>query len=62
MSSDAGRQKILDYLEANNIKLASLAVKYGMSRNEVSNIMHGQKLEPKGHEFIVRVIDDFKIR
>lgn len=61
-NTDAGRNKILTYLEENQIQMTSLAVKYDMNRTDVSNILHGKKTDPQAHRFIVRVIDDFKIR
>lgn len=61
-NTDAGRNKILTYLEENQIQMTSLAVKYDMQRTDVSNILHGKKNDPQAHRFIVRVIDDFKIR
>lgn len=60
--SDGGRQKILDYLEANNLTMTTLAVQYGMVRQDVTNILNGKLKNPQAHRFIARVIEDFKIR
>ncbi|MFU2203627.1 hypothetical protein ACM0QA_02465 [Streptococcus pluranimalium] len=60
--TNGGRQKILDYLDANNITMTTLAVQYGMVRQDVTNILNGKLKNPRANRFIARVIEDFKIR
>lgn len=59
---DKGRQMILEYLKTNNITIATLAVQYGMVRQDVTNILNGKLKSPQANRFIARVIEDFKIR
>lgn len=59
---DNGRQKILDYLKENNLTMATLAVQYSMTRQDVTNILNGKLKNPQAHRFVARVIEDFKIR
>ena len=61
-NTDDGRQKILDYLKENNLSMTTLAVQYGMVRQDVTNILNGKLRNPQAHRFIARVIEDFKIR
>lgn len=60
--AENGRQKILDYLKANNLSLTTLSVQYGMVRQDVTNILNGKLKNPQANRFIARVIEDFKIR
>ena len=59
---DNGRQKILDYLKENDLTMATLAVQYSMTRQDVTNILNGKLKNPQAHRFVARVIEDFKIR
>lgn len=59
---DNGRQKILDFLKENNLTMATLAVQYSMTRQDVTNILNGKLKNPQAHRFVARVIEDFKIR
>lgn len=61
-NTDDGRQKILDYLKENSLSMTTLAVQYGMVRQDVTNILNGKLRNPQAHRFIARVIEDFKIR
>lgn len=61
-NADNGRQKILDYLKANNLTRTTLAVQYGMVRQDVTNILNGKIKNQQANQFIARVIEDFKIR
>lgn len=61
-NTNSGRQKILDYLDKNNITMTTLAVQYGMVRQDVTNILNGKLTNPQANRFIARVIEDFKIR
>lgn len=36
---DGGRQKIRDYLKEHNLTMATLAVQYSMTRQDVTNIL-----------------------
>ena len=42
--------------------MTTLAVQYGMVRQDVTNILNGKLRNPQAHRFIARVIEDFKIR
>lgn len=46
---DNGRQKILDYLKENNLTMATLAVQYSMTRQDVTNILNGKLKNPQAH-------------
>lgn len=59
---DNGRQKILDYLKENDLTMATLAVQYSMTRQDVTNILNGKLKNPQAYRFVARVIEDFKIR
>lgn len=62
-NTNSGRQKILDYLDENNITYDNtFAVQYGMVRQDVTNILNGKLKNPQANRFIARVIEDFKIR
>lgn len=61
-NTDGGRQKILTYLEENDLTMTTLAVQYSMPRQDVSNILNGKLKNPQANKFIARVIEDFKIR
>lgn len=61
-NTNDGRQKILDYLKENNLSMTTLAVQYGMFRQDVTNILNGKLRNPQANRFIARVIEDFKIR
>lgn len=56
-----GRKKICDFLKENNTKKSALAAAYGMSRQEVTNILSGSTRGLKANQFILRVIEDYKI-
>ena len=58
---DGGRQKIRDYLKEHNLTMATLAVQYSMTRQDVTNILNGKLKNPQANQFIARVIEDFKI-
>ena len=59
---DGGRQKIRDYLKEHNLTMATLAVQYSMTRQDVTNILNGKLKNPQANQLIARVIEDFKIR
>lgn len=42
--------------------MTTLAVQYGMVRQDVTNILNGKLKNPQANRFIARVIEDFKIR
>ena len=39
---DGGRQKVRDYLKEHNLTMATLAVQYSMTRQDVTNILNGK--------------------
>ena len=51
-----------DYLKEHNLTMATLAVQYSMTRQDVTNILNGKLKNPQANQFIARVIEDFKIR
>ena len=55
-------KKIRDYLKEHNLTMATLAVQYSMTRQDVTNILNGKLKNPQANQFIARVIEDFKIR
>lgn len=59
---DGGRQKVRDYLKEHGLSMATLAVQYSMTRQDVTNILNGKLKNPQANQFIARVIEDFKIR
>lgn len=56
-----GRNKVVAFLKENNLKKSDLAVAYGCSRQEVTNILSGSTKGPKANQFILRVIADYNI-
>lgn len=60
--SNAGREKVLKFIKENNISVASLAAKYDVPRQDLSNYLNGRVVHPKGHNLILRIIEDHKIR
>jgi transcriptional regulator with XRE-family HTH domain len=60
-STLSGRQLIKDYLKKNDIKVSDLAKMYGMTKQEVSNYLNGQKKTPASNQFVLKVIHDLRI-
>ncbi|OTN86587.1 hypothetical protein A5819_003437 [Enterococcus sp. 7E2_DIV0204] len=59
---DAGRQKVLDYMEENNISITDLSVVYGMKKQDLANYLNGKLDTVKGNQVILRIIADYRIR
>ena len=49
---DGGRQKIRDYLKEHNLTMATLAVQYSMTRQDVTNILNGKLKNPQANQRI----------
>ncbi|WP_227644893.1 hypothetical protein [Enterococcus faecium] len=61
--ANVGREKVLQYLEENNIQKIDLAVLYGMTKQDIGNYLEGKLVDtPKAKQLLVRIISDFKIR
>ncbi|EKW99409.1 hypothetical protein [Ligilactobacillus saerimneri] len=58
----AGRDKIIGYLNENDISISALAAMYGLSRQDLSDYLAGRKRNPKANQIILKIISDFKIR
>ena len=62
-NSKVGRDRVLQYLEENNIQMIDLAVMYGMKKQDVTSYLTGNLVEaPKAKQLLVRIISDFRIR
>lgn len=62
-NTEIGRERVLRYLEENNIQLADLAVMYGMTKQDVTSYLKGNLVDnPKAKQLLVKIISDFKIR
>lgn len=58
-----GRERVLQYLEENNIKNADLAVMYGMTKQDIGSYLEGKLVDaPKAKQLLIKIISDFKIR
>ncbi|GMC01141.1 MULTISPECIES: hypothetical protein [Enterococcus] len=61
--ANVGREKVLRYLEENDIQKVDLAVMYGMTKQDLGNYLEGKLVDtPKAKQLIVKIISDFKIR
>lgn len=61
--ANIGREKVLRYLEENDIQKVDLAVMYGMTKQDLGNYLEGKLVDtPKAKQLIVKIISDFKIR
>lgn len=61
--ANVGREKVLRYLEENNIQKIDLAVLYGISKQDIGNYLEGKLVDtPKAKQLLVKIIADFKIR
>lgn len=58
----SGREKIAKYLADNDISISSLAVMYGVHKQDMSDYLAGRKQNPRGNQIILKIISDFKIR
>jgi len=57
-----GRQKVLEYIEENNISMSDLAVAYGVKRQDMHSYLTGKLENVKGNQLILRIIADYRIR
>jgi len=57
-----GRERIIQYLNANDITIADLAAMYGIAKQDMSDYLSGRKKNPRGNKIILKIISDFKIR
>lgn len=57
-----GRDLVSKWLKEEGVSIQALANCYGLSRQEATNYINGSKVTPKGNRFILKVIDDFKIK
>lgn len=57
-----GRELVSKWLKEEGVSIQALANCYGLSRQEATNYINGSKVTPKGNRFILKVIDDFKIK
>ncbi|MGM0239902.1 hypothetical protein [Enterococcus sp. AZ103] len=58
-----GRERVLQYLEDNDIKNVDLAVMYGMTKQDVGSYLEGKLIDtPKAKQLLIKIISDFKIR
>ena len=57
-----GRERIIQYLNANDITIADLAAMYGIAKQDMSDYLSGRKKNPRGNKIILKIISDFKIK
>ena len=57
-----GREKIMEYLEENDISVTSLAVTYGIKKQGMSDFLTGRKITPRGNRIILKIISDLRIK
>lgn len=57
-----GRERIIQYLNANDITIADLAAMYGIAKQDMSDYLSGRKKNPRGNKIILKITSDFKIR
>ena len=61
--ANVGREKVLRYLEENNIQKIDLAVLYGIPKQDFGKYLEGKLVDtPKVKQLLVKIIADFKIR
>lgn len=62
-NAKVGREKVLKFLEENNIKNVDLAVMYGITKQDVGNYLEGKLVDTtKAKQLLIKIISDFKIR
>ena len=57
-----GREKIMEYLEENDISVTSLAVTYGIKKQDMADFLTGRKVTPRGNRVILKIISDLRIK
>ena len=61
--ANVGREKVLRYLEENNIQKIDIDVLYGKPNQDIGNYLEGKLVDtPKAKQLLVKIIADFKIR
>ena len=58
----SGREKIVAYLNENEITINALAVTYGIPKQDMRKYLNGESESPKAVRTIIRIIDDLKIK
>jgi DNA-binding transcriptional regulator YiaG len=56
-----GREKINNYLKANEISISSLAKMYGISKQDMADYLAGRKKNPAANRTILKIISDFNL-
>ncbi|EEX26696.1 helix-turn-helix domain-containing protein [Lactobacillus jensenii] len=59
---EPGRNKIKQFLKDNGISIAELAVSYGITRQELSQVLSGYRSRPKDNKLILKIISDLGIK
>lgn len=59
---EPGRNKIKQFLKDNGISIAELAVSYGITRQELSQVLSGYRSCPKDNKLILKIISDLGIK
>ncbi|MDT2743976.1 hypothetical protein [Enterococcus asini] len=57
-----GRERILKYIQENNIQIADLAVAYGMNKQDLTNYLNGKLTGPMANKIVLKIIADYRIR
>ena len=58
----SGREKITKYLADNDISISSLAVMYGVAKQDLADYLSGRKKNPRGNQIILKIISDLRIK
>lgn len=56
------RDKILDYLDRNNMSQEDLAVTFGVSKMYMNEVLTGKKSTRSANELILKIVSALKIR
>ena len=58
-----GREKVLKYIEDNNISISDLGIMYGIKKQDITKYLKGDlKDRPKANQLVLKIISDLKIR
>lgn len=60
-TNDAGRLKVLEYLENEGITKTHIATLYGLNRQDVGNYLNGRIKNKQANLLITRIIKDYGI-
>ncbi|WP_063697023.1 hypothetical protein [Pediococcus inopinatus] len=58
----AGRKLIAEFLNDNDISIASLATTYDVGKMYMQQVLSGKKKSAAANKMILKIIDDYKIR